>query len=77
MIALSQPYSGVRGQATDIQVNAQEVKAKRKLMLDVFASNTGQDAEKIDRDMQRLFYLSPTEAVEYGLIDRVITSSKS
>ena len=77
MLALSQPYSGVQGQATDIQVNAQEVKAKRQLMLDIFASTTGQTAERIDRDMQRLFYLSPAEAVEYGLIDRVITSSKS
>jgi ATP-dependent Clp protease, protease subunit len=77
MIALSQPYSGVQGQATDIQVNAQEVGAKRRLMLEVFAKNTGQAAEKIDHDMQRIFYLSPTEAVEYGLIDRVITSSKS
>jgi ATP-dependent Clp protease, protease subunit len=76
MIALSQPYSGMSGQATDIQVNAQEVSAKRKLMLDVFASNTGQPSEKIDKDMQRILYLSPTEAVEYGLIDLVITSNK-
>jgi ATP-dependent Clp protease, protease subunit len=67
----------VQGQATDIQVNAQEVGAKRRLMLEVFAKNTGQSPEKIDHDMQRIFYLSPAEAVEYGLIDRVITSSKS
>jgi ATP-dependent Clp protease, protease subunit len=76
MLALSQPYSGVRGQATDIQVNAIEVAKKRDLLADVFARNTGKTKEQINADMQRIFYLSPTEAQEYGLIDRVLQSTK-
>jgi ATP-dependent Clp protease, protease subunit len=76
MLALSQPYSGVRGQATDIQVNAEEVAKKRDLLAEIFARNTGQTKEQINQDMQRIFYLSPTEAQAYGLIDRVLQSTK-
>jgi ATP-dependent Clp protease, protease subunit len=76
MLALSQPYSGVRGQATDIQVNAQEVVAKRELLMEIFASNTGKSVAQLGQDMQRLMYLSPEEAQEYGLIDRVLKSTK-
>jgi ATP-dependent Clp protease, protease subunit len=77
MLALSQPYSGVRGQATDIQINAAEVTRKRDLLAQIMAKNTGKPKEQINQDMQRTFYLSPTEALEYGLIDRVLSSSKS
>jgi ATP-dependent Clp protease, protease subunit len=76
MIALSQPYSGMRGQATDIQVNAEEVKKKRDLLADILARNTGKTKEQINHDMQRIYYLLPEEALEYGLIDRVLQSSK-
>jgi ATP-dependent Clp protease, protease subunit len=76
MLALSQPYSGVRGQATDIQVNAQEVVAKRELLMEIFAKNTGKSVAQLGQDMQRLMYLSPEEAQEYGLIDRVLKSTK-
>jgi ATP-dependent Clp protease protease subunit len=76
MLALSQPYSGVRGQATDIQVNAQETLAKRQLIAEIMARNTGKTVAQINQDMQRMFYMSPTEAQEYGLIDRVLHSSK-
>jgi ATP-dependent Clp protease, protease subunit len=76
MLALSQPYSGVSGQATDIQVNAMETVAKRELIAEILAKNTGKSVAQINQDMQRIFYLSPTEAQEYGLIDRVLHSSK-
>jgi ATP-dependent Clp protease, protease subunit len=76
MIALSQPYSGMQGQATDIQINAEEVKKKRDLLADIFARNTGKTKEQINQDMQRIYYLSPAEAQEYGLVDRVLQSSK-
>jgi len=76
MLALSQPYSGVRGQATDIQINAQEVVAKRELVAEIMARNTGKSVAQINQDMQRMFYMSPTEAQAYGLIDRVLQSSK-
>jgi ATP-dependent Clp protease, protease subunit len=76
MLALSHPYSGVRGQATDIQVNAQEVAAKRELLMEIFARNTGKSVAQLGQDMQRLMYLSPAEAQAYGLIDRVLQSTK-
>jgi ATP-dependent Clp protease, protease subunit len=76
MLALSQPYSGMSGQATDIQVNAVETIAKRELIAEILAKNTGKSVAQINQDMQRMFYMSPAEAQEYGLIDRVLHSSK-
>lgn len=75
-IVLNQARSGAQGQASDIQIRAQEVIANKTTMLDILEKNTGQTAEKIARDMDRMFYLSPEEAKDYGLIDRVLTSQK-
>ena len=66
------PYSGTRGQATDIELNADEVLSKSALITQLLSENTGQPEEKIHKDMERIFYLTPQEAIEYGLIDRVI-----
>lgn len=77
MIALNHTLSGTRGQASDIQVNAKEVVAKRQLILEILAANTGQAVDKLSKDMDRVFYMTPQQAQEYGLIDRVLTSSKS
>ncbi|NEZ63151.1 ATP-dependent Clp protease proteolytic subunit [Leptolyngbyaceae cyanobacterium CCMR0082] len=71
-IALVHPYSGTRGQATDIELNADEVLSKSGLITQLLSENTGQPEEKIHKDMERIFYLTPQEAIEYGLIDRVI-----
>lgn len=76
MIALENPRSGSRGQATDLEINAKEVLSKRSLILDILANNTGQSVEKIARDADRTFYLTPQEAKEYGFIDLVLQSSK-
>lgn len=75
--ALSHPLSGTQGQATDIDVNAKEVLAKRTTMLEIFAKNTGQSVEKLAQDMNRTFYMTPQEAKDYGLIDQVLESSKA
>jgi ATP-dependent Clp protease, protease subunit len=75
-IALTQFRSRTRGQATDIEINAKEVLAKKAVILDILAQNTGQSAEKIAKDTERFFYLNPQEAKEYGLIDRVLESTK-
>lgn len=71
-IALTHPYSGTQGQATDIELNADAVLSKTALVVDLLSRNTEQPAEKIRKDMERMFYLTPQEAIEYGLIDRVI-----
>ncbi|MEO1094892.1 MAG: ATP-dependent Clp protease proteolytic subunit [Cyanobacteria bacterium J06638_28] len=76
MITLVQPRVATRGQATDIQINAGEVLSKRQLMMDILAKNTGQSVEKLTEDMDRTFYMTPAEAQTYGLIDRVLASTK-
>lgn len=70
-IVLHQPKSYAQGQATDIQIRAKEVLANKATMLDILAKTTGQDKAKVEKDMDRLFYMTPHQAVEYGLIDRV------
>jgi ATP-dependent Clp protease, protease subunit len=76
-IVLNQSKTGTgRGQATDIQIRAKEVLDNKAAMLNILAKNTGHTAEKLSKDMERTFYLTPAEAKEYGLIDRVLTSSK-
>lgn len=75
MITLMQPKAATRGQATDIQVNAEEVLSKRQLMMQVMSQNTGQTVDKLNEDMDRTFYMTPQEAKEYGIIDRVLTST--
>ncbi len=77
MIALMQPKMATRGQATDIAVNASEVLSKRQLMLEIFAQNTGQPVDKLQQDMDRIFYMTPAAAQAYGLIDRVLESTKA
>jgi len=75
-IILNQPRQGAQGQATDIQIRAKEVLANKQAMLQILSKNTGQPIEKISKDSDRMFYLSPQKAKEYGLIDRVLESTK-
>jgi ATP-dependent Clp protease, protease subunit len=75
-IVLHQLRSGTRGQATDIQVDAKKVVDDRAKFVDILAMNTGQPAAKITQDIDRRLYFTPQTAEEYGLIDRVLVSSK-
>ena len=75
-IVLSQNRTRTQGQATDISIQAQEVLKNRTSMLEIFSKNTGQTPEKISKDMERSFYLTPAAAKEYGLIDIVLSSRK-
>lgn len=75
-IVLNQPRTGAQGQATDIQIRAKEVLANRAATLDILSQNTGQDVAKLEKDTDRMFYLTPEEAKEYGLLDRVLESTK-
>lgn len=76
-IALRQPISMAQGQATDIQIMAKEVFVNKQAMIDILHRNTGQAKEKIQKDMDRLFYMTPHQAVEYGLIDRVFEKEEA
>jgi ATP-dependent Clp protease, protease subunit len=75
-IGLMPARAGSRGQASDIIINATEVLAKKGTVADVFAETTGQSPEKILADSERMFYMTAAEAMEYGLIDRVLESAK-
>ncbi|MGK7939475.1 MAG: ATP-dependent Clp protease proteolytic subunit [Crocosphaera sp.] len=75
-IVLNQNRSGAQGQATDIQIRAKEVLQNKQTMLKILSQNTGQGVEKIAKDIDRTFYLTPEKAQEYGLIDRVLESTK-
>lgn len=75
-IVLNQPRTGAQGQATDIQIRAKEVLANKQSMLDILAKTTGQSPEKLAKDTDRMLYMTPHQAVEYGLIDRVLESTK-
>ena len=71
-IMIHQPSGGARGQATDIQIEAKEILRLRHQLNNIYAKNTGKPIEKIEKDMDRDYFMSAEEAKEYGLIDRVI-----
>ncbi|MGB5961942.1 MAG: ATP-dependent Clp protease proteolytic subunit [Coleofasciculaceae cyanobacterium] len=71
-IMIHQPSGGTRGQATDIEIEAREIIRVRHHLNQIYSTNTGQPVSKIEKDMDRDFFLSAQQAQEYGLIDRVI-----
>jgi ATP-dependent Clp protease protease subunit len=75
-IMIHQPLGGFRGQATDIEIHAQEILFLRKRMNEILAAHTGQPVEKIKQDTERDRFLSAQDALEYGIIDQVIASPK-
>ncbi|PHI96922.1 ATP-dependent Clp protease proteolytic subunit [Parasaccharibacter apium] len=72
---LHQPMGGVRGPATDIDIEAREIIKMRERLNRLFARETGQPYEKVARDTDRNYWMSAKEAVEYGLVDRIISSA--
>ena len=74
-IMIHQPLGGARGQATDIQIQAEEIQRLKSYLNEILASNCEQDIEKIAKDTDRDFFMSSADAVEYGLIDKVIDKS--
>lgn len=71
-IMLHQPSGGSRGQASDIEIQAKEILKLRTLLNSIYAENTGQAIEKIERDLDRDNFFSASEAKEYGIIDHVV-----
>ncbi|MDR0652303.1 MAG: ATP-dependent Clp protease proteolytic subunit, partial [Synergistaceae bacterium] len=71
-ILIHQPSGGSRGQASDIKIQADEILKTRKLINGILARHTGQPVDRIERDTDRDYYMSAEEAVEYGLVDKVI-----
>lgn len=73
-IMIHQPLGGARGQAVDIEIQAKEILYHKRTLNGLLAEHTGQPLEKIQQDTERDFFMSPEEAQQYGLIDRVVTS---
>ena len=72
-VLIHQPLGGAQGQATDIEIQAQEILRIKKTLNEIMASNTGQSIKKIEKDTERDYIMTPQEALEYGMIDKVIT----
>ena len=71
-IMIHQPLGGTQGQATDIKIHAERIIRMRNKLNEIMADRSGQPLEKIERDTERDFFMSSTEAKEYGLIDEVL-----
>ena len=71
---IHQPLGGASGQATDVEIRANELLRWKKELTEIYQQTTGQPLEKLKADMERDKFMTPTEAVEYGLADKVISS---
>ena len=74
-IMIHQPLGGAQGQAVDIEIQAKEILHLKETLNGLMAEHTGQPLDKIAEDTDRDYFLSPAEAVQYGLIDRVVTDT--
>jgi ATP-dependent Clp protease protease subunit len=75
-VLIHQPWGGVQGQAVDIGIQAREIIRLKKLTIEYFAYHTGKTADQIATDMERDFFMSAQEAMEYGVVDQVMTRRK-
>ena len=75
-ILIHQPSSGFQGQSTDIEIHAREVLELRRRTEEIYARHTGQTVEQLHDDMERDRFFSAAEAVDYGLVDRVVEERK-
>jgi ATP-dependent Clp protease protease subunit len=75
-VMIHQPWGGVQGQATDIEIEAKEIGRLKKMLNNILANHTGQPLEKVEKDTERNFYMSAEEAVEYGIVDKIVEPRK-
>ncbi len=76
-IMIHQPSGGAQGQSTDIQIQAKEIQRLKDTLNEIFARQTGKTVKRLEKDTERDNFMSSQEAVEYGLIDKVLTKSFS
>lgn len=72
-VMIHQPHGGVGGQVSDIEIQANEIVKTRGMLDNILAQHTGQDAARISADTDRDFYMSAAEAMEYGIVDEILT----
>jgi len=76
-VIIHQPWGGAQGQARDIGIQSKEIVRLKKLTINYFSKHTGKDPEIIARDMERDFYMSAQDAVEYGIADSILERKKN
>jgi ATP-dependent Clp protease protease subunit len=74
-VMIHQPWGGVQGQAADIEITAKHILATRDRLNQILATNTGQDISKVEKDVDRDFFMTSAEAKKYGIIDNVYKTS--
>ena len=74
-IMIHQPWGGVTGQASDIQIQAEEILKSKRMLNEILAHHTGKTVEQIESETERDRYLTPTEAKEYGIVDEIVSGS--
>lgn len=75
-VMIHQPLGGAKGQATDIMIVAEEIISIKKKLNEILAKNTKQPLSKIEQDTERDFYMDAQKALEYGIVDEIITNEK-
>lgn len=76
-ILIHQPWGGVSGQAVDIGIQARELIRVKRLIVQYFAEHAGKPTETVERDLERDFYMSAEEALQYGIIDKILKRVKN
>lgn len=76
-ILVHQPWGGAQGQARDIGIQAKEILRLKNLTIDIFTKHTGKDRTTVAADMERDFFMTPDEALKYGIIDKLLVREKN
>ena len=76
-VMIHQPWGGVTGQATDINIQAKEIVRLKNMIISYFAKDTNKTEADVLKDMERDFYMSAEQALEYGIVDKVMTGKKT
>lgn len=72
-VMIHQPLGGVQGQATDIEITAKHILKIKEKLVNILSESSGQDKEKVSKDIDRDYFMSSEDALKYGLVDKVIT----
>jgi ATP-dependent Clp protease protease subunit len=76
-VTIHQPWGGAQGQARDIGIQSKEIVRLKKLTINYFSKHTGKETDQVARDMERDFYMSAEDAVEYGVVDSILERKKN
>ncbi|XKT74671.1 MAG: ATP-dependent Clp endopeptidase proteolytic subunit ClpP [Patescibacteria group bacterium UBA2163] len=75
-VMIHQPWGGAQGQATDIEITARHILKTRERLNKILAKNTGQDISKVEKDVERDYFMSADEAKKYGVVDQIYKTQK-